>query len=423
MSASCADHPALFGRIYRAGELVSSPRRKSPVYYANALGRERMEAFLEAERPDVIACTHLFAAQTLTSMGARRARVTAAVMTDYTCAPFWEEVDMDALYTPSPLLTAAVCRPRRGRVARRAAGHSRPARRACRARTWPARRPPRVMGAQEAHIVLVGGSMGAGNLPQVARELLSLPARVTVVCGSNERVRARIEAGLCGRASPARAGAGAGRCTACWTARDVVVTKPGGLTSTEVMQKRLPLVFVSPIEGVETRNAAFLSGEGAALWAKAPGDAARMAGLLLQDARAREAQRAAQARLVSGTAAMDHRARPDRARKTNAGRRERHDGQGSPVHPAGVSFGRRHVCLSYPAPADGRGRARAGRGPQPGRGERVSPVRAGGGRAVRAAGRAQGDAARLRGGRVRRAEGPAAGGSRRWRRCSGTPSR
>ena len=146
--------------------------------------------------------------------------------------------------------------------------------------------------------------MGAGNLPQVARELLSLPARVTVVCGSNERVRARIEAAFAdeprlrvlGQVRPLYD---------LLDSADVVVTKPGGLTSTEVMQKRLPLVFVSPIEGVETRNAAFLSGEGAALWAKAPGDAARMAGLLLQDARAREAQQTAQARLVSGTAAMD----------------------------------------------------------------------------------------------------------------------
>ena len=311
-------HPALFGRIYRAGELVSSPRRKSPVYYANALGRERMEAFLEAERPDVIACTHLFAAQTLTSMGARRARVTAAVMTDYTCAPFWEEVDMDVLYTPSPLLTAQFAA--HGVDVSRAMPLGIPASPACvPCADVAGAKAAQGIGAQEAHIVLVGGSMGAGNLPQVARELLSLPARMTVVCGSNERVRARIEAGLCRRASPARVGAGAGRCTACWTARDVVVTKPGGLTSTEVMQKRLPLVFVSPIEGVETRNAAFLSGEGAALWAKAPGDAARMAGLLLQDARAREAQRAAQARLVSGTAAMDHRARPDRARKRTPG--------------------------------------------------------------------------------------------------------
>lgn len=297
------NHPALFGRIYRAGERVSSPRRKSPVYYANALGRERMEAFLDAERPDIVACTHLFAAQTLTSMDSRRARVTAAVMTDYTCAPFWEEVDMDALYTPSPLLTDEFAA--HGVDVSRVVPLGIPASPACvPCADVASAKAAQGLGAQEAHIVLVGGSMGAGNLPQVARELLSLPARVTVVCGSNERVRARIEAAFAdeprlrvlGQVRPLYD---------LLDSADVVVTKPGGLTSTEVMQKRLPLVFVSPIEGVETRNAAFLSGEGAALWAKAPGDAARMAGLLLQDARAREAQRAAQARLVSGTAAMD----------------------------------------------------------------------------------------------------------------------
>ena len=187
---------------------------------------------------------------------------------------------------------------------------------------------------------------------------------MTVVCGSNERVRARIEAAFAGE--PRLRVLGQVRpLYGLLDSADVVVTKPGGLTSTEVMQKRLPLVFVSPIEGVETRNAAFLSGEGVALWAKAPGDAARMAGLLLQDARAREAQRAAQARLVSGTAAMDI-ARDLIARANERREEERHDGQGSPVHPAGVSFGRRHVCISYPAPADGRRRARAGADHNPG---------------------------------------------------------
>ena len=33
------NYPSLFGKIYRAGAFVSSPRRKSPVYYANALYR------------------------------------------------------------------------------------------------------------------------------------------------------------------------------------------------------------------------------------------------------------------------------------------------------------------------------------------------------------------------------------------------
>ena len=40
-------------------------------------------------------------------------------------------------------------------------------------------------------------------------------------------------------------------------ASDVLFTKPGGLTSTEAIVKRIPIIHTSPIPGCETSNAAF----------------------------------------------------------------------------------------------------------------------------------------------------------------------
>lgn len=49
---------------------------------------------------------------------------------------------------------------------------------------------------------------------------------------------------------------------------DIVITKPGGLTSTESLVSNLPLIAINPIPGQETDNAEFLEKKGAAIWLK-----------------------------------------------------------------------------------------------------------------------------------------------------------
>lgn len=49
---------------------------------------------------------------------------------------------------------------------------------------------------------------------------------------------------------------------------DLVVTKPGGLTTTESLASHLPMVIINPIPGQEEKNAKFLVKNGIALWIK-----------------------------------------------------------------------------------------------------------------------------------------------------------
>ena len=46
----------------------------------------------------------------------------------------------------------------------------------------------------------------------------------------------------------------------------LVVTKPGGLTSSESLASHLPIIISNPIPGQEEENAEFLEGSGAAVW-------------------------------------------------------------------------------------------------------------------------------------------------------------
>ena len=49
---------------------------------------------------------------------------------------------------------------------------------------------------------------------------------------------------------------------------DLVVTKPGGLTTTESLASNLPMIVINPIPGQEEENANFLEKHGIAIWIK-----------------------------------------------------------------------------------------------------------------------------------------------------------
>ena len=47
---------------------------------------------------------------------------------------------------------------------------------------------------------------------------------------------------------------------------NLVVTKPGGLTTSESLASHLPMVIINPIPGQEEENAEFLEDKGIAVW-------------------------------------------------------------------------------------------------------------------------------------------------------------
>ena len=64
---------------------------------------------------------------------------------------------------------------------------------------------------------------------------------------------------------------------------DLVVTKPGGLTTTESLASGLPIVAINPIPGQEEENAKFLEDEGVAIWLKKNDDYDKIIADLLSD--------------------------------------------------------------------------------------------------------------------------------------------
>jgi processive 1,2-diacylglycerol beta-glucosyltransferase len=118
-------------------------------------------------------------------------------------------------------------------------------------------------------VLVMGGGSGVGPLAELAQRLAGIAAAplVAVVCGTNETLRARVEAIPAARGGLVRAVGFTHDVDAWLEAADVVVSKAGGLTCSEALIKGVPLVVFRPTPGQEVGNADYLEKAGAAIHA------------------------------------------------------------------------------------------------------------------------------------------------------------
>jgi len=121
-------------------------------------------------------------------------------------------------------------------------------------------------------ILLSAGGFGVGPVENILRLLatdLSSPAQVVALCGRNEKLRQRVDRLASSVPAERRLSIKAvGYTTAMdeyMAASDILLGKPGGLTTSEALAKDLIFVIVNPIPGQEERNSDHLLEEGVAI--------------------------------------------------------------------------------------------------------------------------------------------------------------
>jgi processive 1,2-diacylglycerol beta-glucosyltransferase len=130
----------------------------------------------------------------------------------------------------------------------------------------PARKEVLNLDDDDLPVVLVmGGGLGGGDLEESVMLLLqaSEAMHLVVLCGSNERIRARLERLADRRGYEATFLAFTDRVRELMAGGTVLVTKPGGMSCTEALASRLPQVLYHPIPGQEEDNAAAMVRYGA----------------------------------------------------------------------------------------------------------------------------------------------------------------
>ncbi|ERK29007.1 MGDG synthase family glycosyltransferase [Clostridium intestinale] len=121
-------------------------------------------------------------------------------------------------------------------------------------------------------ILLMGGSMGLKSMKKALFELMNLdiPLKIITVCGNNEILKRELEEDY--KAVPiSKELIILGFTTNISQLMDrasLIITKPGGLTVTEALVKRLPIIIPYYIPGQEEENVRFLVNEKAAIYAE-----------------------------------------------------------------------------------------------------------------------------------------------------------
>lgn len=298
--------PWLFGFFYNAAYKTPRLNGKTFVYDINKFEVNRLERFIRRENPDAILTSHIFSAQQLTHLK-RNGRISqwiGGIITDYDVQPFWNDTEMDVIFTPTESLSdrydkfgvngarlmatgipvdPSICPESDIVKAKKEAG----------------------LDPKKKHVLVAGGSMGAGKMPSTVEKLLKTldeDVQIIAVCGSNLKLRRKFM----------RMNVPEDRLKAegfvkplykLMRACDVVISKPGGLSTTEAFELNRPLVIVHPIQGVESHNASFLKENNIALCPKNDEEVAKAVTEILTNPEITESMMRARKNIIPSRAA------------------------------------------------------------------------------------------------------------------------
>ena len=223
--------------------------------------------FIDDYQPDVIVYTHIFAGILLDILKQknRLSARTVGVVTDFVMHPFWEEsLRTDRIVIANEMLIPAARR--KGYTEGQIVATGIPIRpQFAESQTKEEARLALDIDQKKPTLLLMGGSMGYGSLAKTMQELdaLETDLQMLCVCGNNKEAKAEIDAIKFKKT--VRNFGYTEQISLLMDAADCIVTKPGGLTTSEALAKRLPMIIANPIPGQEDRNTEFLLNSGVAM--------------------------------------------------------------------------------------------------------------------------------------------------------------
>lgn len=275
--------PALFGAVYKVGAAYSATGVRSPVYLANKLYSKSLAEYIAEEGYDAVICTHLYGMEALTA-AKKRGLVSVpvyGVLTDYTCIPFFAETALNGYFIPHPELIGEMVDKGIPKERLFPLGIPVSARFNLNETKAQAREKTGLSQGGELYLVMSGG-VGCGNLSELCDELLRRAQgefSVCVITGRNEKLREQLSERYFddGRVSVLGFTEKVGLYM---RAADVLISKAGGLSSTEAAVAGVPFVQLMAIPGCETKNTEFFSSRGMSRKAESPAAAAEAAVML-----------------------------------------------------------------------------------------------------------------------------------------------
>jgi len=243
--------PTLYGGVYFASNQRVEASDELRRCFDRAVGAALLNA-VRSLRPGAVIATHFYP---LTVFGDARRRgeleaPVIGVVTDYAAHAIWADPHADAMCAPPGRATDDLVRHgvRAGKIFPTGIPVS-PA--------FTSIRDAAPTGPQDVlRVLLTSGGFGVGPLLDTMRSFAGIPdMQITVVCGDNPELVRRARRLAARRALDADVLGFEKDMAARIADAHVVVGKPGGLTATECLVARRPMVVVGAAGGQETLNA------------------------------------------------------------------------------------------------------------------------------------------------------------------------
>ena len=255
-------------RLYGVGYRISEMTPQSRMYEQNAKGADELCKVLFSGSYDVVISVHIFAAMMMTELRINREINIPSffVATDYTCSPGVSEIVADKYFIPHEKLREEFVS--QGIPANRIVASGIPVREEfCRRSDKKAARRALGMSEEGRVLLLCCGSMGCGPIRSIALrlgEIMDENDSLVIVCGSNRQLEKDLQF-LTGDDIRIKICGFTDKMSLYMDAADLIITKAGGLSTTEAVMKRLPILFIDAVPGCESRNIEFMTGNAYAL--------------------------------------------------------------------------------------------------------------------------------------------------------------
>ena len=264
-----SDHPALWGYLYQiTNEAQPDSSLQKLRRGIERLSTSALRAEIDRLQPDAIICTHFLPAELLSRMR-QEGRLSCPVwvqVTDFDLHRMWVQDGMSGYFAANDEVAFRM----------RVQGIDAAAIHVSGIPIMPVFRNPGSRAACAAQfgldplrttLLLMGGGAGLGSIDAIAAQVLALPGdfQLIVTAGKNEEAQRALQQLALQFPTRLFAQGFSNQVERLMACADLVITKPGGLTTSECLTMGLPMIVNAPIPGQEERNADYLLEQGVAL--------------------------------------------------------------------------------------------------------------------------------------------------------------
>jgi len=257
--------PEIYGGLYRMSEHIKNIDRMSRGF-SNLL-TPKIHRLIQSFKPSIIVCTHPFPLQMIAHLKKHYNLdvPSIAIVTDFVNHPFWFQNNIEAYivahdYIKRDMIECGISEDRIFTYGLPVAPEF--------LKSIPKEQARKELSLENTlTVLLMGGSLGIGDIENTFKSFAKCKRDIQIiaVAGKNTALKKRLDSLAASFPMPVKIFGYTDSIPMLMDASDFIVTKPGAMTISEALVKRLPALIISPIPGQEERNEQFLVNSGAAV--------------------------------------------------------------------------------------------------------------------------------------------------------------